>query len=294
MRRWLVTGAGGQLGGYLLREIARTDPEAVVLAGTNTRSDLSEDVAATPLDLADHARLADVVADWRPTHVIHAGAVTAVGDAYRDPVQAQRVNADGTQVLAEQAQACGAHLLYVSTDMVFDGDHAPYDESARPEPLSAYGRSKLAGEAALVDFERVLTVRVPLMYGFPLTERPSTFANQITALREGRGLKLFTDEYRTPLWLGDAARGLVGLSLREACGLLHLPGPERLSRYDLIERAAHVLGLDLAGVEQISRLSIESAEPRPEDLSLASRRLAAEYGELAPAVMSRDQLQVQQ
>lgn len=290
MRRWLVTGAGGQLGGYLLRDIVRNDPEAVVLAGTHARTALAEDVAAVSLDLADHARLAEIVADWRPTHILHAGAVTAVGDAYRDPERARQVNAEGTRVLAEQATAVGAHLLYVSTDMVFDGDRASYDETAKPEPVSTYGRSKLAGEIALSDFDRVLTVRVPLMYGFPLTERPSTFANQVAALRTGAAQKLFIDEYRTPLWLGDAARGLVGLSTREATGLIHLPGPERLSRYDLIARAADALGLELAGVEKISRLSIESAEPRPADLSLGSQRLAQEFSDLLPSAMTAEHL----
>lgn len=290
MQRWLVTGAGGTLGGYLLKEIASRELDAIVMAGTNQRAELATDVASAPLDLADHARLAEFVADWQPTHILHAGAVTAVGDAYRDPDRATQVNAQGTRVLAEQANKLGAHLLYVSTDMVFDGDRAPYDEAAAPEPVSMYGRSKLAGERAITDFDQVITVRVPLMYGWPLTQRPSTFANQIDALKSASGQRLFVDEFRTPIWLGDAARAIVGLSEKAATGLIHLPGPERFSRYDLIARAAEMLGLELNSVEEISRLSIESAEPRPEDLSLASNRLADEFPDLIPKPMSREQL----
>jgi dTDP-4-dehydrorhamnose reductase len=214
MRRWLVTGAGGQLGGYLLAEIGRQDPEAIVLATTHSRTALAADVAAVPLNLGDHERVAELVTDWQPTQILHAGAVTAVGEAYRDPERAIRVNADGTRTVAESAAKVGAHLIYVSTDMVFDGGHAPYDEGSDPQPVSAYGRSKLAGERAVGEHATALTVRVPLMYGLPLTERPSTFVNQLAALRGESELNLFEDEFRTPIWLGDAARALVGLSLR--------------------------------------------------------------------------------
>lgn len=278
--RWLVTGASGQLGGYLLRALQGDPAVAQVDAISGQRLALDGPARARGVDLGDLNALREVVADVRPTHIVHAGAMTAVSACHEQPEHAGRVNVEATRLLAGMSRELRARLVFTSTDMVFDGEHAPYDEGSEPAPLSVYGRTKAAAERAVAEFENVVIARVPLMYGFPLTDRPSTFRSQLAALRSGDSLRLFTDEFRTPVWLGDAARALVSLGRSEFVGLIHVPGPARLSRYELVERCAAVAGIEFAGAEAISRNDVPAAEPRAADLSLASRLFSDYFPEL--------------
>jgi len=281
-QRWLITGGMGQLGGYLLRELSRTAPNAEVLAISRTMPVTSPPCSCRRLDLSDFDVLRGCLAEFRPTYVIHAAAMSAVGECHNHPADAERINAAATRVLGEAAAECGARLLYTSTDMVFAGDRAPYRETDEPAPLSCYGRTKVAGERALTDLPRALTVRLPLLYGVPVVPRETTFVRQIAALRAGDPLRLFTDEYRTPAWCGDAARALVGLAVSDLSGLIHVAGPERLSRYEMVDRFARLLGIAAPKLEPASRLSIDAPEPRPADLSLDCGMLAREFPGLVP------------
>lgn len=279
--RWLVTGASGQLGGHVVAQLMLESPTPALTAWAGTQDVGFGAVTVERIDLADVEAVRAAVLRLQPTHVIHLGAVTAVGAAYADPDRAKRVNIDGTRMLGEAVAQVGARLIYGSTDMVFDGEAAPYDEDAAPRPLSVYGQTKLLGEESLGGWPDVLIVRLPLMYGFAVGPRETTFGKQIEAVRAGAPLKLFTDEYRTPIWLADAARALIGLARSTRTGLIHVAGPERLSRYELVERCAGWLPDVQPNFIAISRTAIDAPEPRPADLSLDGRRFAGEFPELA-------------
>lgn len=281
--KWLVTGAGGQLGGHIVRRLAEQGADVVALVREVPTG--ASGIEERAVDLGDFDLLRDTLAGVSPRYVLHLGAMSGVGECCSRPDESRRINAEATGVLAEASSACGAHMLYVSTDMVFDGDNAPYAESDEADPLSHYGQSKLMGERAASGFDNVLTLRVPLMVGMPATGRETTFSKQIAALRAGEPVRLFTDEYRTPVWLEDAAGAIIELARRRAKGVMHLPGPERLSRYDIIARCAQLLGIERANLVPISRNDIDAAEPRPADLSLRSERLEQEHPDLAPGPM---------
>lgn len=289
-RRWLVTGATGQLGGHVLRQLSQRVGTANILALTRVEYHQISGARVARVELADEHLLRTCVADFRPTNIVHAGAMTAVSDCYTHPAEAERVNTAATRVLAEAAAQCGARLVFTSTDMVFAGDAAPYHETDSPRPLSHYGRTKAAAERCLAGFEQALTVRLPLMYGFACTKRDTTFARQIAALRSGKPQRLFIDEYRTPLWLADAAAALIALAHSDLTGLIHVAGPERLSRFDMVERFARLLRIRDARLEPASRLSVESAEPRPEDLSLDGWRFAGSFPSLVPRAICAEAL----
>lgn len=282
-KRWLVTGASGLLGGHVLRELLRTEPEASILAWSGrSRSDSIGGVRLEAVDLMNPDAMVAAVREFRPDYIIHTAAMTAVGDAYARPEDALRINRDATAILAAEAAACGGRFVYTSTDMVFDGDSAPYDEESLPNPVSHYGRTKLAGETAVLAFAGALVVRIPLLYGYPVTPRACTFAGQIRALKSGEPLRLFSDEYRTPIWVVDAARALVVLARGDIEGRIHVAGAERLSRLELIKQAARLLRIESPRIEPISRLSVAGAEPRPADLSLVGERFRRMYPGLEP------------
>src|SRR5262249_54017952 len=156
-----------------------------------------------------------------------------------DPEGARQLNALVPEALAREL---GRRLLLVSTDLVFDGRSPPYTATAAVAPLSVYGATKSEGE------ERVLAAggrvgRLPLLFG-PDAHHPGPTGMTRAATAAGRPLQLYPNEYRPPLHAADAARGLVEyLVLDAGPAVVHLPGPERISRWALGRRfcAAHSL-----------------------------------------------------
>jgi dTDP-4-dehydrorhamnose reductase len=265
----LVTGASGNLGGYLLRELAGTDDAVTAWSGVRTGELFG--IPLRPVPLTDRDAVARAVRAARPEVVLHAAALSSMAECLRDPQRAQAVNAGGTGLLAELAAEAGARLLLVSTDLVFDGEKGDYRESDPPAPLSVYGRTKHAAEQAALAAPRAVVARVSLLYGPSVAGRPAFFDDQLRRLREGEKLLCFTDEWRTPLALHAAARALVALARSDYAGLLHVGGPERLSRLEMAQRLADYLGADRHLLVAATRASA-AGEPRPRDTSLNSSR----------------------
>jgi dTDP-4-dehydrorhamnose reductase len=266
----LVTGASGLLGGYLLRQLR--DDGLAVTAWSGTRTGDLFGTPLRPVDLGDPDAVAAAFRESRPDVVLHAAAMARLPDCHRDPDRATRVNGHGTRLLAELAAQARARLLLVSTDLVFDGGRGWYREEDAPAPLSVYGRAKAAAEEAALAAPGGVVVRASLLFGSSLTGRPSFFDEQVAALRAVRPLTLFADEWRTPLALTTAARALVALARSDFAGLLHLGGPERMSRLEMGQRLARFLGADPSGIVAVSRNDLPAAEPRPRDTSLDSSR----------------------
>jgi dTDP-4-dehydrorhamnose reductase len=268
--RLLLTGASGQLGGYLLQTLAGGADEVIAWSGQHGGTLLGH--LLHPVDLADPSAVADGFAAAQPEVVLHAGAWARVADCWQDPEQARRVNVDGTATLCSLAEQAGARVVFVSTDMVFDGEHAPYREEDVPAPLSVYGRTKAEAEGVVQQRAENVVVRVSLLVGPSVVGRPSYYDEQLQTLREGRPLKLFVDEWRTPLGLDEAARALLAIARSDVRGVLHVGGSERLSRLDMGRRLAAEGGLPEALLVPIRRDDLPGREPRPRDVSLDSSR----------------------
>lgn len=266
--RWLVTGASGLLGGYLLRELR--GETVVAWSGSNV-----EDVLGQPIvrvDITDDRAVAAAFHDARPDAVIHAAAIARVDECRRDPDRARRVNVDGSRHLAELAAGNGARFVLVSTDLVFNGTHGHYCEDDPPSPVTVYGRSKADAEAAVLAVPGTAVARLSLLYGPCLTGRTSFFDRMVDGLKHGRPVPLFADEFRTPLDLPTAARVLVALARSTVTGVLHVGGPERLSRLEMGRQLADVLGVSGESIVVTGRNDVASDEPRPADTSLDSAR----------------------
>jgi dTDP-4-dehydrorhamnose reductase len=230
-------------------------------------------IPVQPVNLTDPQKLAEVFARARPDVVIHTAALSRVADCYRDPALAQQTNVAATVHLAKLCQVSGTRLLFTSTDMVFDGEKGNYNEDDLPQPLSVYGQSKWAAEQAISSFSPILIVRLSLLFGSSLLpERPTFFEQQAASLRQGEPIRCFTDEWRTPLPLQEAAKSLLALAVSPVTGLLHVGGPERLSRYEMGLRLARPLGVSEKLVLPITRADMTAPEPRPRDVSLDSNK----------------------
>ncbi|RIK66662.1 MAG: hypothetical protein DCC65_08965 [Planctomycetota bacterium] len=276
MEQWLITGAGGQFGSVLLRRLTDSGVPATGLASPTGPS--PDSGAVWRVDLADPAGLSVAVRHLAPRFIIHAGAVTSIQAAHDAPDYTRRVNIDATRTLVETARAIGAKLVLTSTDLVFDGTRAPYAEDSLPSPLSVYARSKVEAERIVLGFDHGIVVRLALMYGRPAAQRNTTFLTQLSALRTDAPLRLFADEFRTPIWLEDAATATLMIAESDITGVIHLGGPERMSRLDMGRVMARALGVSGAGIVAANQREMASPEPRPPDVSLVSARFERIFG----------------
>ena len=268
--RLLITGASGQFGSYLLREAAGRGARPVGWSGSTSGDRFG--VSLKRVELSDVDRVAEAFRAARSEAVIHAGAISTVAECFRDPVRARQVNTRATTLLAQLAAEAGVRLVYPSTDLVFDGERGGYREEDPPAPLSVYGRTKADAEGAVLACPRGAVIRLSLLFGPSLSGRPSFFDHQVDALRERRPVTLFADEWRTPLDLLTAAQALLALAESDCEGLLHLGGPERLSRLEMGRRLAAFLGGGASAIVPARRADAPAPESRPRDTSLDSSR----------------------
>lgn len=255
--RWLVTGARGQVGSDLLRVLAEERPEdGVVGLG---RADL--DIASL-----DAAALASALAEHRPDVVVNCAAYTAVDAAETDEEAATAINGAAPGRLAAGCQAVGARLLHLSTDYVFDGSaQQPIAEDAAIDPRSAYGRSKAAGEqAVLAQPGEMYVVRTAWVWGETGGNFVKTIARLLRQRAEGgQPLDVVDDQRGTPTWSRDLARGLVELGAAPAAqvpgGVWHLTNSGETTWCGFARAIAVELGL----AEHLVRPTSSDAFPRP-------------------------------
>lgn len=266
--RMVVTGASGQLGSYLLRELSAGGRG---VAAWSCRPNVSLfGFQCQSVDLCDTDQVVNAFRTAKPDVVIHAAAMSGVEACFRDPAKARQTNTTATRLLARLSDEHSARFVYISTDLVFDGTKQWYAETDCPAPLSVYGHTKAAAERTVVHHERHLALRISLLFGPSINGRPSFFQQQMDALRDGRPCSLFSDEWRTPLSLNVAAQGVLAAAASDASGILHLGGAERMSRFEMGQRLARLLEKDEKLCRSICRDDAVGAEQRPCDTSLCS------------------------
>lgn len=253
----LVVGGSGLLGAHVVRRAQRSGAR---VAATFHEHPQTTDADWHPLDLRDQQATQALIEQLRPRMVINC--------AYRKDDRA--ITADGAVAVAHGAAQVGAHLVHVSTDVVFSGARMHYDEDSTPDPISAYGRAKAFAETAIAGVApSAVIARTSLI----IADGDSPTEALVHSLTGGAPGVLFTDEVRCPVHAADLADALLELAASARSGIHHVAGADALSRYDLGVLIARRDGLDPGSLPQGRRAA--GGPPGPLDVRLDCTRTQA-------------------
>ncbi|MCB0593536.1 MAG: SDR family oxidoreductase [Phaeodactylibacter sp.] len=263
----LITGVAGFLGSHLAQLLK--DKGRPFTGIYNLKK---PEGPAEQIDLFDREEVLEKLEQLRPTAILHLAAASSPNWCELHPKESQTINVDAAVTLATYARQAGIPFLFTSTDLVFDGQNAPYEEDWSPSPICTYGMQKAAAEqGVLLTHPGATIARLPLLYGWG----DNFLKEWVEKLKGGNPIPAFVDEYRTPAYVQDAARGLLLLLDLGATGFYHLGGPEPLSRFDMARHIARAFGIDERLVQPGKQADVAMPAPRPVDVSLSSERAYA-------------------
>lgn len=267
----LVTGGSGFLGWNLLR----TRSGEVPFTATYRQHRIGAvDVPWIPMDLSSPDSIRKAVESTKPKAVIHTAAFKDVDLCEKMPDEANRINVRSTEVLSEVCARTGSRVIYVSTDLVFDGTKSPCAESDPAVATSVYARTKRDAEKIILSRAGNAVVRVALLYGWSNGVNKSFVDWMWGELGKNKPVRLFKDQYRTPILAQEAGRALVDLATRaDIEGLFHLGGPERISRFEFGVKVCEHFPFDPRCIQAVTMEEMPSLLPRPMDCSLNSEKL---------------------
>jgi len=269
----LITGGSGLLGRFLDLELSKTNQ---VLSTYNANQENSAKLNFRQIDIRDREKLKELFNSLRPEVVIHTAARTnPILSSDTDPKVVYDINVTSTKKIAELCDKYSAKLIYTSTDLVYAGYRGSMlDENSKLIPVSLYAETKLMGEIKIQEtFDNYLILRIALLFGFGLGKKKSHFGKVFNNLKVNKPVKLFYDQYRTPISLQQAAR-IIG----ELCGknirnkIINVGGRERVNRVEMGERLCNIAGFNRNLIQKISVKDIPDY-PAVEDVSMNTEKL---------------------
>jgi dTDP-4-dehydrorhamnose reductase len=280
MKRVLICGSNGLLG-QRLSLLLSSNTAYEVLNTSRERSFVFDDrlFDYTQLDITQKGDVKSLVSSFQPSVIINAAAATNVDWCETHREEAWNINVVGVENLVEAARKVGAKLIHVSTDYVFDGKNGPYAEDDQPNPISYYGKGKLASENATrtggIPYSIVRTI---VLYGSGLQIKNNFALWVIRSLRSGERIKCVDDQISNPTHVSDLAQAILKIFELDKTGLYHVCGRETVSRYDFALQAADIFGLDSHLIARIKSSELSQPAPRPMVTGFVTLKAETELG----------------
>ncbi|MBS1643542.1 MAG: SDR family oxidoreductase [Bacteroidetes bacterium] len=219
--------------------------------------------------------------DWKPDVILHCGALTHVDYCENHEEESYQKTVQSTKNLLNVGRQCGAKMVYLSTDYLFDGTDGPYTEDAPVKPLSVYGRHKLAAEQAVLNAENpALVLRVTNVYGHEARGK-NFVARIVQQCQDGVALtlKLPYDQFANPTNAADIARCLFLLLRDNKTGIYNIAGTDYMNRVALAQRVLQYFPKANYSLEAISTASLAQPAARPLLGGFVMKKFSTEYPE---------------
>lgn len=274
----LLTGCNGLLG----QNLVAYKPAEVELLGIDLADAFygkGGELEYHCLDLRERSAVKGLLSSAKPVWVIHTAGYNNVDGAETEKEACWQGNVVATENLVWATESCGAHLLHLSTDYIFDGQKGSYAETARPNPLGYYGKSKLAAENVVKGSAvPYAIVRTMVLYGHGEKVRENFATWLLRKLGAGEEVKVVTDQVGNTTLASELAQALWKLVLRQVAGIYHVAGSDVVSRYDFAVTLADVFGLERALIKPVRTAELHQAAPRPLRSGLIVEKVFEDFG----------------
>lgn len=274
-KKLIVTGANGFVAGSVLTQAREAwEVHAVSRGEPLARRDHLHWHRCDPLS---SDQLAQLFQEVRPDVVIHTAALADIDFCQAHPEAARAANVEFTRTLANLCAEANCKLVFCSTDTVFDGEHAPYDENDPPGPVNCYAETKVGAEQLVTRLEaKGVIARLSLVIGLPLLGAGNSFLpRMIAALKDGRTVAMTQHEVRTPVDVITVGSSLLELAACDLHGIFHLAGNERVNRFEMAQKIAVRFGFPKDLVVAQAAATTPGRAARPRDVSLDNAKACA-------------------
>ncbi|MEP7111019.1 MAG: NAD(P)-dependent oxidoreductase [Ferruginibacter sp.] len=279
----LITGANGLVGQHLVKLLFDPAVHDIIATGRGESRlpfTSSRGYSYFPLDITNGMEVASFIELHQPGIIIHTAAITQVDECESGQVACWNTNVTATRFLISAAEGIHARFIYISTDFVFDGLDGPYSETAAEGPINYYGSSKLAAEKSVRESDlHWCIIRTVLVYGNILSGNRANIISWVqNNLTEGKKIQVVCDQWRTPTYVEDLAKGILLAIEKNAGGIYHISGAELMSPYDMAIATADWLGLDKALIEKADASVFKQPAKRPARTGFTIEKAKRELG----------------
>ncbi|MEM3556247.1 MAG: SDR family oxidoreductase [Candidatus Micrarchaeia archaeon] len=282
-----ITGGNGLLGSALSLGLVK---EHKVVCGCHASYiKIKNDNFSSEIFDITREDMLEVVVRASPDVIIHAAAITDLELCERDPTMAYKVNVAGTENILKAARKCGAKLVYMCTDYIFDGRAGNYSETDKPNPLSVYAKTKLEGEEIIrKDYDNFLSIRTSLHGWNPNPGKTSFSSWVVESLRRGKKVQLIRDQISSMIFTNDLAGIMNRMLKQDLTGIYNVASSDSMSKYDIGLTIAEVFKLNKEFITQISlsqlarKISLKAK--RPMNVSLDVSKIEKKLGERMPSI----------
>lgn len=265
--RVLLTGSNGFLGQKFCEKLPKYAAINTVLGVSKSpnRNSYLDEKSFCQIDLLDTDSLHAIINEFKPTHILHTAALTAVETCEENPQLAQQINVDLSVRLSEIAREKNIHYTFISTDFVFDGKDGPYEETDAVSATNQYGQSKIEAENQITANNPAAAIlRTILVYGaIPDKNRSNLVLWAKKQLENNSKIKVVSDQWRMPTWVDDLADACYLAMQKKASGIFHISGNEMLTVLQAVQILADTWNLDKSLITPITAAEIGQANNRP-------------------------------
>ena len=265
MKRILITGGSGFLGGHLVTQ-ARDKFE--VFSTYFKHKQKISNIKWEFLDLTQNETIELLIKRTQPQIIIHTAALTSVDECENQNELAYLINVKATAELTAISNKYNIRLIFISSDMVYDGEKGNNTENDKINPINFYGKTKAIAEKNIMEScSNFVIARAALIYGTTTTNSRSFSESILQKIKNKQVVKLFFDQFRTPILVDNLTEALLELSEHQFIGTLNLGGSQRINRYDFGVEMAELYNFSTKWLKKCSMHDFNTGAKRPCDVS---------------------------
>ncbi|MEO8210232.1 MAG: dTDP-4-dehydrorhamnose reductase [bacterium] len=275
----LLTGANGLLGQAITSVISRETNNEIIQTSIEPKPYLDYGYAYEVLDITKKDEVKKIIDFYAPDVIINCAAYINVDMCEIEREVSWKLNVDGVKNLIIAAKRIDSKIIHYSTDYVFDGKNGPYTENSVPNPISFYGREKLASENALITSDiKFAIIRTLVLYGIGNNVKPNFALWMIDKLKENQPVNIVTDQISNVTMIDDLAFGTLKIIENKCTGIYNIAGSDILSRFEFALKVCEVFKFNKNLVIPITTASLNQPAPRPLKSGLTTFKAESELG----------------